>query len=411
MSYLSLLKRYPNYIAFGASYNFFSNMGQTFIFALFIPDLERAFNLTSAQSGGYYGIAGILSAFLLLYTGSLIDRIHLRTYSVTIALLTSLSAFLMAYSPNLAIMLIAMFLLRHLCQGLMIHTATTTITRFFTKTRGKAVGLSSLGFPLGQIILPVIIAIIISTYSWQMGYAFIGVVCLLFCVPINYVLFKKNDPFQMPQPHEHTPLLDKEELNWERKQLLGHSYFWFIIPSVLTPWIITTPLIFHQGALAASRDWSMTLIASGFAACGLAQVVSVLLIGPLIDRFSAKSLLPFANVPIAIGIAFLLVSDSPWTLYVYMWLIGIGIGFSMISVSLWAEVYGTKHLGAIKSLIHTLAILATAASPPLLGWLLTKEVSFDTVIIWGIAFIILTATLAFIAKPPKVKPDRLGVSL
>ncbi len=406
MNYLSLLKRYPNYIAFGVIYNFFSGPGQTFIFALFIPDLERVFDLTPAESGSYYGVITLLSAFLLLYTGSLIDRIHLRTYSVTVTAILGGAALLMASAQNLMVMLLAMFLLRHLGQGLMTHTAHIATARYFTKNRGKATSLKSIGMSISEVFLPIIIALIIAGYGWRMGYVSLGVSCLLLCIPLNILLLKRDDPFQIPHPHEDTtsPLLDEKELNWSKKQLLGHSYFWIIAPLIISPGFILTALFFQQGVIADSKGWSMTLMASGFISYGIFHIVGNLFIGPIIDRFSASRILPLSIIPIAMGMSMLLISDSPWIVYLYMGLMGLGIGFgSGVYMTIWAEIYGRKHLGAIQSFISTLAIIGTAAAPPIVGLLLTKGVTVDSLITNGIAFILLASLLAFFAKPPRVE--------
>ncbi len=406
MTYLSLFKSYPRYLGFGATYNFFSSLGQTFLFALFIPDLEKAFNLTHAQSGSYYGIASLISAFLLLYTGSLIDRIHLRTYSTTIAFLLGTSALLMASADSLAVMLLAMFLLRHLGQGLMAHTASISITRYFTHTRGKAISVNMLGVYLSQALLPVTIALIIATYDWRVGYIVLGIGCLLLCMPLNTILLKKDDPFQLPHPKESATagLLDEEELNWGRKELLSHSYFWLILPVIIAPAFIFTALFFHQGTLAEHQGWSLPLIASGFVSFSIMGILGTFIIGPVIDKFSAKHLLAIANIPMCLALVTLLITKEIWTVYIYMGLIGTGISFTAnIKAALWAEVYGKKHLGSIKSLTTTLAILGTAASPPLVGIFLTKGTPVDNIILCGVIYIIVASILALVAKVPKVK--------
>ena len=40
--------------------------------------------------------------------------------------------------------------------------------------------------------------------------------------------------------------------------------------------------------------------------------------------------------------------------------------------ALWAELYGTQHIGAIRALVHTVMVLATAASPVLAGAMLDR---------------------------------------
>lgn len=413
MTYFGLIKKYPRYLSYGIAYFFFSSLGQTFMFALFIPDLERVFNLTSTQSGTYYGTASLISALLLFYTGTFVDKWNLRIVGGGIALVLGCAAFLMASAQSLYVMLLAMFLLRHFGQGLMVSTSSTAVARYFTENRGKALSIKSLGISVAEGILPTIVALIIASYGWRFGYITLGAACLLVCVPMNLFMLKAKERFTQPVQDEepavlaaaNTPHLpDLDELNWGRKQLLSHPYFWLIILQIICPAFVMTALFFQQVTVAEAQGWSITLMASGFLGYGVARVLSTLLIGPVVDKFSGRRLLPYYNLPLAVGLCFLLLNDAPYLVYPYMAFLGLGLGIGGTIVnSMWAEVYGRKHLGSIKSMIMALAVLSTALAPPLIGWLLDHNYKPDNIALGGIVFILFASLLAFIAKAPTVK--------
>ena len=50
-------------------------------------------------------------------------------------------------------------------QGLMSHTASTTISRYFTKTRGKALSISWFGLSSAEFILPYLVTYLLSLFS------------------------------------------------------------------------------------------------------------------------------------------------------------------------------------------------------------------------------------------------------
>jgi MFS family permease len=76
-----------------------------------------------------------------------------------------------------------------------------------------------------------------------------------------------------------------------------------------------------------------------------------------------------------------------------MALAGITAGMSAVMVAtVWAELYGTRHLGAIRSMSVSIVVLATALSPGLFGWLLDRGGSFDGIAM-GSAMGVLTAGL------------------
>ena len=52
-------------------------------------------------------------------------------------------------------------------QGMMSHTASTTISRYFTKSRGKALSAGWFGLSCGEFVLPVLIVYLLTLYTWQ----------------------------------------------------------------------------------------------------------------------------------------------------------------------------------------------------------------------------------------------------
>jgi MFS family permease len=96
-----------------------------------------------------------------------------------------------------------------------------------------------------------------------------------------------------------------------------------------------------------------------------------LLTGWLIDKFTARRLMRFYLFPMGIACLLLWLHSSPWLAFIYMGLLGVSAGAnSTVSGALWAEMYGTRHIGAIRAMQHALMVLSTAASPLLLGVLL-----------------------------------------
>ena len=86
-------------------------------------------------------VATLLSSFLLIWVGKKIDDINIFKFAFYVTLLLSFSCFFFSKISSIVFLFIAVFLMRFSGQGLMSHTATTTIARYFTKSRGKALPL------------------------------------------------------------------------------------------------------------------------------------------------------------------------------------------------------------------------------------------------------------------------------
>ncbi len=80
--------------------------------------------------------------------------------------------------------------------------------------------------------------------------------------------------------------------------------------------------------------------------------------------------------PMALGLPVLWgIERAVWALP-YLFLLGItsGIAFTALT-ALWAEIYGVRHLGAIRALVASLSVLSSALGPRVMGALIDAAVS------------------------------------
>ena len=192
--------------------------------------------------------------------------------------------------------------------------------------------------------------------------------------------------------------------SWTRAEVLADRRFRLILPYLLAPAFISTGVLFHQVHLVDTKGWSLDWFATGFIAYGIAKVAASLVGGPLVDRYSARALFPTFLAPMGLGVLLLAVSDSPLVAFVFLALCGVTNGLGgPIGGALWAEVYGTRHLGAIRALAVAIMVLGSALSPVVFGWLFDSGATF-TFALYGCCFIAVISTgLAVVAmRQPKV---------
>jgi MFS family permease len=112
-----------------------------------------------------------------------------------------------------------------------------------------------------------------------------------------------------------------------------------------------------------------------FAACypiyALATVAVSLATGWAVDRWRAARLLPFYLLPLAAGLLVLAWVDVPAGTVAFMMLAGATSGGAVTLLgALWAELYGTRHLGAIRALAVAGMVFSSALGPGVMGWLI-----------------------------------------
>jgi hypothetical protein len=70
-----------------------------------------------------------------------------------------------------------------------------------------------------------------------------------------------------------------------------------------------------------------------------------------------------------------------WAILVYMAAMGASFGlYSAAFGAIWPELYGTRHLGAIKSAVTAMMVLCTALGPGISGWLIDAGVGFPSMV-------------------------------
>jgi MFS family permease len=193
---------------------------------------------------------------------------------------------------------------------------------------------------------------------------------------------------------DHAPTTHKAR-QWSRHDVVRDPSFYLILPAVLFPPIIIAGLFFHQVHLVESKGWTLSMWAIGFIGFAVARVFISLVSGPLIDKFGATRLLPYYIAPLLIALSALAFFNHPAVAFIYMVLGGMSTGARTIAVNaVWAEVYGTAHLGAIRSLVQALVMIAVAVSPATMGWLIDWGVTIETIALAGVG-VLFVAILIF----------------
>src|SRR5690625_2674222 len=77
-------------------------------------------------------------------------------------------------------------------QGLSSHTAQATMAKYYDMERGKALSISSLGYPLGEALLPSLIAGLLAYLHWRATWGIIALVIVLFFIPTLWMLIRRE---------------------------------------------------------------------------------------------------------------------------------------------------------------------------------------------------------------------------
>ncbi len=385
-------------IIFGFIFTFFSSFGQSFFLGLFNSSIRETLSITHGQFGSIYASATLLSSFLLIWVGKKIDDINIFRFALYVTLLLAFSCFIFSKISSIVFLFIAVFLMRFSGQGLMSHTATTTISRFFTKSRGKALSIGWFGLSTAEFILPVLIVYLLTLTAWQNIWLSISVLILFFLPLISFALIK-NLNFDSREGGNDQNFVEKEIKNWTRVEVLKDYRFYIVCLNMLAmPWIATGVFV-YQSYITESKEWGEFVIAQSFMAYSVLSVITLLGSGFLIDKFTSRKLLIFMNIPLLISMLVLFYLDISISAFIFLGLIGISNGLAnVLGSSTWAEMYGVKYIGSIKALTTALMVFSTAFGTALFGLLIDKGFTIEQIAVISFVYIFLSLIALFVVR-------------
>jgi len=352
---------------------FCSSFGQTFFLGIFNPFIREDLNLSHSEFGGIYSAATLVSSLTIIWIGKKIDDFKLRNFAIFVCISLFFAAVFMSQLSSLVHLLLAIFFLRLFGQGLMSHTSSTAMARYFDKNRGKALGVAWLGLSFGEGILPGLVIFLLNYLVWKKIWITIAVFLIVFVLPLIVFLLKNFEDNSVEQEQSKK---SENIKNWTRQEVLKDLRFYFLLPAVLCPAFLITGIFINQIYLFENLNWGINFIAPSFTAYAIFSVISLQLSGFLIDKFSALKILPFYLIPMILGLLFSLLFKFALSPVVFFILMAITNGTSnVLLTSTWSEMYGTKHLGAIRSITVSLMVFSTSLSPFIFGYLI--DFGFD----------------------------------
>ena len=393
-------------IIFGFIFTFFSSFGQSFFLGLFNSSIRETLSISHGQFGSIYASATLLSSFILIWIGKKIDDMNISKFALYVVILLSISSFLFSKISSIIFLFFAIFLMRLSGQGLMSHASSTTVSRYFEKSRGKALSISWLGLSSAEFIMPLTIVFLLTFIEWRIIWVSISLLIILI-LPIIIFLTVKDVKLDTRETLLSQNKIIEKIKQWRRMEVLKDYRFYIITINMLAMPSIATGTFVYQSFISTSKGWGPYVIAQSFMVYSILSLITLSISGFLIDRYSSRKLLIFMNVPLILSVFVLYNFTHEISSFVFFGLIGISNGFAnVLGTSTWAEIYGVKYIGSIKALTTSLMVFSTAFGTALFGLLIDKGFSIEQIALFSGSYIFTGFVLLFLIKN-KLNPNYL----
>lgn len=372
---MMFLRNNARWLATGLLLGLGSSFGQTYFISIFAGEIRDAYGLTDGQWGGIYTIATVTSAFLLIGFGGRADTVPLSRLAVIVTSVFAMACVLMAVSSSIWLLLLSVFLLRFCGQGMMTHMKATAMARWFVATRGRAMAITNLGYPVGEAALPLITILIIAAIGWRATWGVAAAVIVLALIPALMWLLAQDRSPKGSNGGQGAPGLFGR--HWTRGEVLRHPLFYAFVPLLLTPGFIGTVVFFHAVHVAEVKGWTLTAMAPSYATYAAASVTMGLVAGWAADRFGPARLMPIMLIPMGLGMFLIGPAETPLGWAVALTLVGVTQGIAAaLAGTLLPTLFGTNHLGSVRSIATAIMVFATAIGPGITGWFIDQGVSY-----------------------------------
>lgn len=385
------LRRYlvqnANWLGAGILLTFLSSFGQTFFISVFAGQIRAEFGLSHGAWGGLYSLGTMVAAIVMIWAGGLTDIFRVRTLGPAVLCGLAVAALCMAFNHWLSLLVVVIFLLRLFGQGMSVHLAQVAMARWFTATRGRALSIASLGYAIGESLLPLIFVAAMTALDWRLLWVIAAGVTVLGIPVLIRLLGQERTPQSLAGDHSATGM---QKRHWTRRDALLHPLFWFMAPAILGPSAFITAFFFHQVHLADVKDWPHIQLVALFPVFTGVSILSMFVAGWALDRWGTARIMPFYQLPMSAGFAILSASGTITGALIGLIFLALTVGaHNTLPSAFWAEFYGTRHIGAIKAMATAVMVLGSAIGPALTGVLIDQGIALSTQFLWIAVFFVL----------------------
>jgi sugar phosphate permease len=263
------------------------------------------------------------------------------------------------------------------------------LSRWFDRTRGRAMGIAYLGIGIGGAVVPLLAHALTEQLGWRGSLQALGVIMIVVAFPFAFLVSDRNEAVAVPA----------RDVRLEHDRALG--------PILATPafYLLALGSMCSIAAVGGANQHLKLFLSldRGYSQGDAAAIISLVLgisiagrlfMGWLADRIRRKHVMLLIYVLVAAAIPLLIAGSSAATMRVFAVVFGLGLGGEYLIIPLMAaELFGVRVLGRVMGIILTADGVAEATAPMLVGYLRDRTGSYDT----GFTLLIAAALVGAVA--------------
>lgn len=342
--------------------------GQTAGVSVFVDPMIEGLAISRSQVSVAYLVGTLTAALAMPRVGRLIDLRGTRFAMTLVGGLFGVVLAAMAGVRGLVTLTLGFVGIRMLGQGGLSLIATTSVSFWFERRRGLAVGLvTALGGGLLGLT-PVVMQSVVGAVGWRGSWLVVAAAVLLVVLPIARLgmIDRPADVGQRVDGLAHHEAAGDAgpAQGLTRREATRTGMFWALVGGVVASGLIGTGLAFHQIDVLGQQGLTPLQAAVNFVPQVTATALVTLATGALVDRVPVRVLLCLAMASLSTSMLLLPWVEPGWSVVVYA--VGIGAGGGAARALEGAgmpKMFGVRHVGSIRGLAMGLMVASTAFGP------------------------------------------------
>jgi MFS family permease len=343
--------------------------GQTIGVSVFVDPFIDDLGLTRSSVSTAYLIGTLIAALGLPMVGAQIDRLGARRAMMAIGIGFGAALVAMSGVQGFTTLIVGFVAIRLLGQGSLTLVSTISVTHWFDRRRGTAMGIFATGTRVLMSLVPVGLSVAIVTLGWRTAWVIAGIVVWLVVLPIARfgIVDRPADIGQLPDGNVGElpdPTAADPTGAATRGEALRTARFWVLTASSMAIGMLSTALNFHQVSLLGDAGLTPVQAAVMFLPQVIGTAIAGVIFGYLADRLTGRILIPMVMALLAGALLFAANLTPGLVIIMYAICLGAAGGASSaVNATLLPRWFGLRHIGAIQGTASLLNVASTALGP------------------------------------------------
>ncbi|MFC1995841.1 MFS transporter [Chloroflexota bacterium] len=381
-------------------------------FGVFFKPLQVDFGWSRALTSGVYSLFLLALGVMAILGGWALDRYGPRIVFTMMGFFTGLGLLLTSQVSEPWHLFITYSLLVAMGTGPTWVTSMATVSRWFIKRRGLALGIITSAAGIGMIIVPPVSTYLISSYGWHTTFLVIALVAFFIVIPCALLLKRPLGGVATLPEGEKLAAINLNSLERQNyNELAGLSLFQAAKTSNF--WLFCLIRFLFAGSTYAvlthivphAIDLGITSLRAALilSLIGGLTIVGALVIGRISDSIGRKKATMIGVLLMVGAMLWLIVSSDLWMLYLFAILWGFSYGgISSPLMALIGDTFGVRNIGLIMGVIDISWGVGGAFGPAITGYLFDVTGSYVLAFfLTGVIAMLLTAVAIIFLRTPK----------